>query len=54
MIAAFLDELGKQENLITDFDTGLWNALIETMTIYSKEHIMFKFKGRTEIKWSIA
>ena len=54
MIAAFLNEVEKQEHLITDFDPGLWNALIETMTIYSKEHIVFKFKGRTEIKWSIA
>ena len=53
MIAAFLDELEKQECLITDFDTGLWNAVIETMTICSKEHIVFKFKGGTEIKWSI-
>lgn len=53
MIAAFLDELEKQEHLITHFDTGLWNAVIETMTIYSKEHIVFKFKGGTEIKWSI-
>ena len=54
MIAAFLNDLEKQEHLITDFDPGLWNALIETMTIYSKEHIVFKFKGSTEIKWSIA
>ena len=53
MIAVFLDELKKQERLITDFDTGLWNAVIESMTIYSKEHIVFKFKGGTEIKWSI-
>lgn len=53
MIAAFLDELEKQEHLITDFDTGLWNAVIESMTIYSKEHIVFKFKGGIEIKWSI-
>lgn len=53
MIAAFLDELEKQECLITDFDTGLWNAVIESMTIYSKEHIVFKFKGGIEIKWSI-
>lgn len=52
MIAAFLDELEKQ--LITEFDTGLWNAVIESMTIYSKENIVFKFKGGTEIKWSIA
>ena len=53
MIAGFLDELEKQEHLITEFDTGLWNAVIESMTIYSKEHIVFKFKGGTEIKWSI-
>ena len=53
MIAAFLDESEKQEHLITDFDTGLWNAVIESMTIYSKEHIVFKFKGGIEIKWSI-
>lgn len=53
MIAAFLDEVEKQERLITDFDTGLWNAVIETMTIYFKEHIVFKFKDGTEIKRSI-
>ena len=53
MIAAFLDESEKQEPLITEFDTGLWNAVIETMTIYSKEHIVFKFKGGIELKWSI-
>ena len=53
MIAAFLDESEKQERLITDFDTGLWNVVIEAMTIYSKEHIVFKFKGGIEIKWSI-
>ena len=53
MIAAFLDESEKQEHLITDFDTGLWNAVIESMMIYSKENIVFKFKGGTEIKWSI-
>lgn len=53
MIAAFLDKLEKQDHLITDFDTGLWNAVIESMTIYSKDHIVFKFKGGTEIKWSI-
>ena len=50
MIAAFLDESEKQERLITDFDTGLWNAVIESMTIYSKEHILFKFKAAIEIK----
>ena len=53
MIAAFLDELEKQGRLITDFDIGLWNAVIESMMIYSKEHIVFKFKGGTEIKWYI-
>ena len=53
MIAAFLDKLVKQEHLITDFDTGLWSAVIESMTICSKEHIVFKFKGGTEIKWYI-
>ena len=45
MIAAFLDELEKQEHLITDFDTGLWNAVIESMTIYSKEHIFLSSKA---------
>ena len=53
MIAAFLDKLEKQEHLIKDFDTGLWTSAIESMTIYSKEHIVFKFKGGTEIKWSV-
>lgn len=54
-ISEILDtsKLEKQEHLITDFDTGLWNSVIESMTIYSKEHIVFKFKSETEIKWFI-
>lgn len=54
MIAAFLDNLEKQDNLITDFDTGLWNTVIETMTIYSRERVVFKFKGGTEVEWAIS
>ncbi len=54
MIATFLDNLEKQERLITEFDTGLWNTVIETMTIYSRNRVVFKFKGGTEVEWAIS
>lgn len=49
-IELFLDGLQKQKDLLTEFDEGLWYSLIEYMTVFDKEDILFTFKDGTEIK----
>lgn len=44
-LAAFIRALEKQEGLITVFDEQLWNATVESVTVYSKERMVFCFKG---------
>ena len=45
----FIKELKKQEELVTEFDENLWGSLLETMTVYSKDKIVVRFKNGTEI-----
>lgn len=48
-MAAFLDELKKQDELLTDFDQLLWHSLIEHVTVNSSDDMNFVFKNGTEI-----
>lgn len=52
-IEEFLQNLSKSKEIVTEFDLGLWNTVIETLTVYSKDNIVVRFKGGTEIKWQI-
>ena len=52
-IEIYLKELSRAENLVTSFDDGLWNTMVDTLTIYSKERIVFRFRDGSEIEWSI-
>lgn len=51
-IDAFFKTL-ESSDLITEFDEGLWNATVDTMTVYSKKRIVLKLKDGTEIEWHI-
>ena len=44
-LAAFIRVLEKQARLIAAFDEHLWNATVESVTVYSKELKVFVFKG---------
>ena len=46
----FLEELRKQKGTITEFSQDLLNSMVESITVYSKERIVFKFKNGTEIE----
>ena len=46
----FLDELKKQKETITEFSQDLLNSTVESITVYSKERIVFKFKNGKEIE----
>ena len=45
----FIKELKKQQGLVTEFDENLWCSLVETMTVYSKDKIVVRFKNGMEI-----
>lgn len=44
-LGAFLDELEKQRDFLTEFDEHLWRMTVESVTIYSRERTVFRFKG---------
>lgn len=40
----------KAQEVVTEFDDGLWGTLVDFMTVYSKEDIGVTFKDGTEIR----
>lgn len=52
-IADFLRAIEQREQFITEFDDTLWCMVIDTVTVYSKERLVFRFKGGTEVEWSV-
>ena len=52
-IEDFLRTMEKAKTLVTDFDEGMWNAVIESLTVYSKELLIFTFKSGIQVEWSI-
>lgn len=52
-IEFFLDELANTKQIVTEFDNGLWNIVVEKVTVYSEKQIVFEFKGGTKVTWSI-
>ncbi len=52
-IEDFLQKLETADQLVPEFDLGIWNAVIEKVTVYSKQRLVFCFKGGTEIEWAL-
>ena len=52
-IAFLLDELAKSKELVTEFSTGLWNTVVDSVTVYSRSKVVFRFKGGTDVTWKI-
>ena len=44
LLNSFSKELRKQENILTEFDEGLWGSLMDFMTIHNKEDIEVTFR----------
>ena len=49
-IEAYLETLKAQDTLVERFDPSLWCALLDFVTVYSKEDVRFTFKDGTEIR----
>ncbi|MGN0270746.1 MAG: recombinase family protein [Candidatus Weimeria sp.] len=46
----FKEEIGKRSELITEFDLGLWHAIVDHVTVYNKEDIRFTLTDGREVK----
>lgn len=46
----FLDELQKQDELISEFDPLLWNSLVDYVTVYEKKEVQVTFKNGIDIQ----
>lgn len=40
-----MKNLTKQENVITEFDEGLWIAMVECVTVHRKDDVRVEFKN---------
>jgi len=50
LVGAFVEELGRQDELITEFDERLWYSLLDYVTVYGEDDVRFTFKDGTEIR----
>ena len=41
-IEHFIETVKALPELITEFDTGLWDGLMDSLTVYSKDRIVFR------------
>jgi len=50
---AFIKQLTKQEQIITEFDERLWSATLNAMMVKSEHEVVFQFKDGTELPWRL-
>ena len=50
VMSNFAKTLRKQENILAEFDEGLWGTLVENITVHSKDDIEVLFKNGTVIR----
>ena len=50
VMSNFAKTLRKQENILAEFDEGLWGTLVENMTVHTKDDIEVLFKNGTVIQ----
>ena len=49
-IKNFINEIPKMDNLPIEFNERLWNSVIDTVTVYEYERLVFKFKNGIEVE----
>lgn len=43
-------EISELDDLPIEFDENLWNSVIDMVTVYEDERLVFKFKNGAEIE----
>ena len=49
MIEQFIENVKELSELITEFDESLWAGLVDSMTVHSKDRIVFRLTCGVEI-----
>ena len=49
-IERFIESVKDLPELITEFDASLWAALVDSMTVYAKDRIVFRLTCGMEIE----
>jgi DNA invertase Pin-like site-specific DNA recombinase len=49
----FINEIKKQEKLLTEFDESLWCATLNAMVVKSDNKVVLQFKDGRELQWSL-
>ena len=49
-IERFIDSVKGLPELITEFDESLWASLVDSMTVYAKDRIVFQLTCGVEIE----
>ena len=44
-----LNELRQHGDILDEFDLGLWNTLVESVTVFADRTLIFRFRDGTEI-----
>ena len=50
IIKGFICDISELDNLPIEFNERLWNSVIDSITVYEDEKIVFKFKNGIEIE----
>ncbi len=50
IIKEFISKISEMDNLPIEFSEKLWNSVIDTVTIFEDERVVFKFKNGIEIE----
>lgn len=49
-LSAFLDRIEKRRDFLMEFDEHLWRMSVESVTVYNRERMVFKFRGGVTIE----
>ena len=49
-IKNFISEISEMDNIPIEFNERLWNSVIDSITVYEDERIVFRFKNGIEIE----
>ncbi len=52
-IRRYLDELERAGDIVTEFDENLWQATVESVTVYPDKRLVFTFRDGTQIPAAI-
>ena len=50
-LTAFIDRIETHDGILTEFDEGLWNATVKTVTVQYGGTFTFKFKSGESVKF---